>query len=188
VSRREPRRYYWAFGSNLCIDSMRNRCPGAKPIKPLILNNGALTFRGVADVVHRDSHHVQGGLWSITLEDELNLDRFEGVSANFYMRRYFPMKIRGKERHVLFYQMRTHRGIMPPSEGYLDTIMQGYRDFGLDLKYLHVAVYESWGNKHVTPMLRERHIRRGEPRLARPERVREHILQDYWGVVGANVA
>jgi hypothetical protein len=58
------------------------------------------------------------------------------------------------------------RGIMPPAEGYIDTIIRGYEYFGLDLSLLNKALEESWEDKNVTQHLRERHIRRGRPALA----------------------
>lgn len=159
--------FYWAYGSNLNVEAMRRRCPAARQVKQMFVTDAALVFRGVADVTHRKGNMVPGGLWEITHKCEEVLDRYEGVNSRFYLKRYLPVKFKGKVRDCLFYQMRASNGVMPPSEYYLETIEQGYRDFGLDLAYLDVALQESWGSKEVTDWLANRHVRKGQPKLAR---------------------
>jgi gamma-glutamylcyclotransferase (GGCT)/AIG2-like uncharacterized protein YtfP len=161
------RTLYWAYGSNLNVAAMKRRCPKAKKFEALTVEDGALVFRGVADVVVRKGSQVKGGLWWITKECEANLDMYEGVAGGLYLKRYLLLKVKGKEQRALYYVMRTDRGVMPPNEHYLETIAQGYRDFGLDLAYLDVALHESWRDKKVTPLLRERHDRKHRPSLAR---------------------
>jgi hypothetical protein len=161
---------YWAYGSNLCVEAMKRRCPAAKKVRGnLVVQDAALVFRGVADVVYREGYAVQGGLWRITRECEEALDTYEGVAAKLYMKKYLKLKVNGRVEYALFYQMSISRGVMPPSEAYLATIAQGYKDFGLDLEHLELAVQESWDDKKVTQRLRRRHLMRGAPRLARPE-------------------
>jgi hypothetical protein len=159
---------YWAYGSNLCVASMRRRCPDAKKIGKLFVDDATLVFRSVADVTVLEGSVVPGGLWEISRSDERSLDMYEGVASGFYLKRYLTVQ-RGKRKpeQVLFYQMSTSRGIMPPSDGYLDTIAQGYRDFGLPLEALDEFLAAAWSDKKVTPMLRERHLRKGRPTLAR---------------------
>jgi len=159
--------YYWAYGSNLNVNQMRLRCPGAVQVSPLILEDGMLVFRNVADVTAIRGRKIAGGLWKITPEHEATLDKNEGVASRWYLKRYILIEVDGKKHDCLFYQMRISTGIMPPTEAYLDCIIQGYRDFNLDLNLLDAALHESWSNKQLTPLLRERHSRRGSPRLAR---------------------
>jgi gamma-glutamylcyclotransferase (GGCT)/AIG2-like uncharacterized protein YtfP len=162
--------YYWAYGSNLSKRAMMRRCPAARPVAPLVLE-GALVFRGVADVIGRKGSKVAGGLWLITPECEHSLDRYEGVSARLYNKEYLTLEIDGKVQQVLYYQMTDTHGVMPPSEGYLDVIMEGYRDFGLDIALLDNALHRAWGHKRKTPFLRERRKRRGGGRLATPDQL-----------------
>lgn len=161
-------RYYWAYGSNLCRASMRRRCPGARFVGRLDVQDARLVFRGVADVVVDKGSFVPGGLWSITPEDERELDHYEGVASRFYLKRYLRMNVGDRVRKILFYQMRMSTGVMPPSQAYLDVIARGYGDFGLPLEVLDAAVVASWGDKEVTPVLRARHDRKGRPTLAQP--------------------
>ena len=158
--------FYWAYGSNLSEEAMtgeHGRCKGAIKIQRLTLNDGALVFRGVADVVARKGATVHGGLWWINREHEATLDAYEGVRSQFYLKRYLRLRFAGIEKPYpcLYYTMTMRRGVMPPSEGYLQTLVEGYRDFDLPLEALEQALTESWEDKTPTPLLRERHKRRG---------------------------
>lgn len=159
--------FYWAYGSNLSIRQMLRRCPRAIKYGPMSVKDCALVFRGVADVTVRKDCTTPGGLWQITPECERSLDQFEGVASRVYMKRYFRITIQDKKYTCLFYQMRASRGIMPPSISYLDTIAQGYADFGLDPSILNTYLQESWEAKELTEHLLDRHERRGSPQLAR---------------------
>jgi hypothetical protein len=154
---------YFAFGSNLNIEAMARRCPKARKVGPFKLSHARLVFRGVADIEYHKTGKCPGGLWEITRECEKALDRYEGVSTGLYQKVYLKARIRdtGQVKNILVYQMCCD-GIMPPDESYLNTIAQGYRDFGLDLAYLDRALQRSWSGKDKTPYLRKRRERRQE--------------------------
>ena len=158
---------YWAYGSNLNIAHMARRCPKAVKVRPLIVGDAALVFRHVADVTDRVGCVVPGGLWRITRQCEASLDVYEGVASRLYLKRELEMKVDGVYEQVLFYQMRESVGVMPPGDSYLGTIVQGYKDFGLDLEILDGYLAESWGEKKITEVLARRRISRGEATLAR---------------------
>lgn len=182
--RREERRLYWAYGSNLCVADMQRRCPKAEQYRRLYVNNGLLVFRGVADVESssRRDDVVAGGLWWITRECEEALDRYEGnrgdasvfnskpwrwhQNAGLYVKAFLTLEVDGEKMPCLFYKMTSH-GVMPPWESYLETIVEGYRDFGLPLSYLDQAVMRSWSQKDRTPDLTRRWVAKGQPSLAR---------------------
>jgi hypothetical protein len=157
---------YWAYGSNLNVRQMRVRCPRAEKFERLYMADGALVFRGVADVEGREGSTVAGGLWKITADCERALDTYEGVGAGFYVKRYVTLRVAGEVQECLFYKMR-ERGIFPPSEMYLASIAEGYEDFGLDVDLLKAAVEQSWSDKDKTPDMRRRYRRKGQPSLAR---------------------
>lgn len=157
---------YWCYGSNLNVEQMKIRCPRAKFKGPLTVFDAALVFRGVADVTVREGSFVPGGLWSITKRCEAELDRYEGVASGIYNKRYFHLRRNKQVVDVLFYQMRTSRGVMPPSRYYLNTIAQGYKDFGLDLDVLAKYLEESWARKELTEDMLVRYEAKGRPTLA----------------------
>jgi hypothetical protein len=135
-------RMYFAFGSNLNVRDMRHRCPGAVPHDSALVENGRLVFRGVADVACEMGYRVPVGVWKITPENERALDRYEGVGAGFYEKYDIPY---GDDKALIYFM--TAEGIFPPSQHYVDTIRQGYRDFGLDEKYLDAAVAHAYLRK-----------------------------------------
>lgn len=163
----KDRIFYWAYGSNLSVRQMRKRCPQATKFGPMEVKEAALVFRYYADVTIAENKSVPGGLWQITTDCERALDVYEGVASKNYLKRYFRITIEKKQYTCLFYQMRTSKGVMPPSEGYVDTIAEGYQDFGLDLGVLEAYLQDAWDAKHVTDFLAQKHERRGSPRLAR---------------------
>lgn len=154
-------RYYWAYGSNLNVAHMAERCPGAVQYKALALPNGALMFRGVADVVLRKGSTVHGGLWQITRACEAALDRYEGIKSGLYRKCYLTLKIRGDVVSCLYYKMNQTPGFYPPDGAYIDCIAQGYRDFGLPLDALNDALVETAECKRPSEYFRARHKRRG---------------------------
>ena len=167
--RREPSAaLYWAYGSNLNVRQMARRCPDARKVKSLPVYGAKMVFRGVADVQITDNPAdvALGGLWRITRRCEDALDRYEGVKSGLYTKEYFY--IRDKSRHyhkVLYYKMASD-GIFPPDEIYLNCIVQGYLDFGLDMTKLDAAVRHSWDDKNKTDDMRQRFLR-NRPVLAK---------------------
>ena len=158
------RTLYWAYGANLNVEAMRHRCPGARKIKKLCLPYGRLTFRGVADceLVDDPTSVIQGGVWSITPDDELKLDDFEGFPKG-YTKSYIKVKRNGRPEKVMFYKMNLRDDELkyqgPPYGGYYEGIVQGYRDFGLDEAYLLEALERSWDQKNWSEKMRERWMR-----------------------------
>ena len=72
---------YFAYGANLNLAGMNYRCPNAKPIKKLILQNWELGFSGVATIKPKLGSHVHGALWLLTKKCEDSLDVFEGYPS-----------------------------------------------------------------------------------------------------------
>ncbi len=141
---------YFAYGSNLNVRQMALRCPDAEKVGPADLRDHRLVFKGVADVIPARGVTVRGGLWKITPECEVALDRYEGVKSGLYRRVWVDVQTRQGTSKALCYRM--NRGeYAPPMEYYLDTIIQGFRDFGLHPRSLRDAVIytgdmmDQWG-------------------------------------------
>lgn len=166
---------YWAYGSNLNKQQMLHRCPAAVPLEALTVENLILRFRGVADVAYRTGARCEGALWAITRECEKALDEYEGVGpagfSGLYRKCYFDYldPETGETHKVLYYKMNRH-GIMPPSEGYLDCIIEGYADFDIDTRRLRKAVEHSWRRKDLSGFMAYRWQKAGKPKMARIER------------------
>ena len=97
---------YFAYGANLNIANMAQRCPSAVAIEPFYLHDYRLMFSGVATIEPAEGARVPGALWAIT-------------EACDVMNSAAPDE---------------------PGASYLETIAQGYEDFGLGLDDLWAAV------------------------------------------------
>ena len=121
---------YLAYGANLNLAEMKFRCPNAKPIKKLILQNWELGFSGVATIRPRPGSHVHGALWQLTKACEDSLDVFEGYPS-LYRKIWLEQ---GGIEFMAYVMNRTDP--RRPSQGYLDTITEGYRDWRLPVANL----------------------------------------------------
>ena len=134
---------YLAYGSNLDKGQMKQRCPYAKPLGKLMIPNYRLVFRGVADIIPAKGFQVPVGVWEITERCEASLDMYEGVSHGLYRKEYFHSigkQFWGEtETDFLTYVM-NRDGLRMPPHGYLEGIQRGYRDFGIDQRFLEEAL------------------------------------------------
>ena len=141
------RRYYLAYGSNLNIQQMSVRCPLAKPVGDVVLKDYELLFRGnhgsaVATVEPKDGAVVPCALWLITAKDEAALDVYEGY-PHFYRKEMVSVQLGKRSMRVMVYVMNDGHAIALPSMGYLRTILDGYKDFGLGTVALDRALRQS---------------------------------------------
>ncbi len=138
------RKYYLAYGSNLNVDQMLRRCPGAIKIGTATLNGYRITFRGnsrsgVANIEPRKGSSVPVGIWSITESDERELDRYEGY-PHLYYKETFMIKLPDlRTVSAIAYIMTPGRLWAQPSPYYLSIIKQGYKDFGFQPRNLLYA-------------------------------------------------
>ena len=159
---------YFAYGSNLNIRHMNSRCPDADPIGKFTMNKSRLVFRHVADCVFDEQASCIGALWKITPACERRLDVVEGVAGGFYRKEFVDLddaQAYEGEKRIMMYVMNSD-GIFPPALAYLDTIRQGYKDFGIPLKQLEEAVTHSHDKQNPSHHERQRYARKGRPRLA----------------------
>ena len=130
--------YYFAYGSNLHHLQMKRRCPNCRFIKKIILHNYNLTFRskyGAADIEKKMGKKVYGALYIISKSAEKKLDVYEEFPS-LYKKMYF----KHQDKKVMTYIMTKKAKIVPPTNRYLDTIKQGYKDCKLNLKSLNAAL------------------------------------------------
>jgi hypothetical protein len=77
---KEKTKLYFAYGSNLNLTQMAQRCPDARQLGATYIPNWRLVFRGVADIEPTRSNDVllPVGVWEITKRCEEQLDIYEG--------------------------------------------------------------------------------------------------------------
>ena len=134
-------KYYLAYGSNLHLTQMAQRCRDAKGIAPIHLPNFRLVFRGVADIEPHKGSVVHGAVYEISEADERALDRYEGYPT-MYRKEYISAKLRGEPVVIMYYTMNNDR-ISPPSNGYYNTIDTGFENWKLDKQHLIAALDHS---------------------------------------------
>lgn len=82
--------FYFAFGSNMLRQRLARRCPSARALRPVILENHAFTFSkigrdgsGKATVVEQDASLVYGVLYTLDAREIDVLDTYEGRGKGY---------------------------------------------------------------------------------------------------------
>lgn len=151
------KRYYIAYGSNLNTLQMQMRCPTARVIGTGVIRDYRLLFKGSRTGAYLTIEPSEGGLvpvavWSVTAEDELALDRYEGF-PRFYYKAEMEVRVTGirsgakSRRKGFVYIMDESRPLATPTKYYMDVCRNGYRTFGFDEEILKEALRISRENK-----------------------------------------
>ena len=144
------KRYYIAYGSNLNIDQMSYRCPGARVVGTSKIPDFQLLFKGSKSGAYLTIEPKKGAkvpvaVWEVTADDELSLDRYEGY-PNFYYKAEVEIPVicisdrRVRKLKAFIYIMHEEREIGVPSQRYVDICLDGYEAFGFDENYLYEAL------------------------------------------------
>ncbi|PKL24839.1 MAG: gamma-glutamylcyclotransferase [Spirochaetae bacterium HGW-Spirochaetae-2] len=138
------KKVYLAYGSNLNLEQMGERCPDAAVIGTTILHDYHLVFRGgrhsgVATIEMKRGASVPVLLWQITEKCEKALDRYEG-HPHLYRKKRLMVNLDGDELVAMAYVMNEGPPLAMPDTYYYATILHGYRDCGFDEAILKQAV------------------------------------------------
>lgn len=145
------KKYYLAYGSNLNLGQMFNRCPGAKPIGIINLKDYRLVYKGSMDgfsyltIEKCDGYNVPLGLFEVSYLDIYFLDKYEGYPS-FYSKCYIPIKINDENKKALIYVMNQDFDYHIPSEEYVNTCIEGYNYFDFDKSILDKALTDTFEN------------------------------------------
>ena len=143
--------YYLAYGSNLNLEEMKFRCPTAKAIGTVMLDNYKLVYKGKTDdfsyltIEECEGTYGPLGLYEISHSDIFSLDRYEGYPS-LYSKRYVSVKISDKEEQALIYVMKPLFDYHLPSDEYVEICSKGYKDFGFDQEVLKLALTDTIKN------------------------------------------
>lgn len=135
--------YYVAYGNNLHLKDMKRRCPDACVVGSAILKNTMLVFRGTngeswLNVEPSENEHVPVGIWQIKPSDEASMDIYEAY-PDLYDKKMITVQLKDKTVKAMIYIMNEGYPEAIPSHTYLETCMEGYRDFGFDVDILQKA-------------------------------------------------
>ena len=129
---------YFDYGSNLHHLQIKRRCKDIIFLKKINLKDFRITFRSkyrAADIELKKNSIVPGGLFEISKSDEKKLDIYEDYPT-LYKKHYFYYY--GKK--VMTYLMVKKTSFKFPTERYLNIVKRGYKDCGLNKKYLYQAL------------------------------------------------
>ena len=140
-------RLYIAYGSNMNLEQMKRRCPGAEVIGTAFLENYRLLFRGGSGCAVATIEPFIGGsvpllAWRITPQDEAALDIYEGF-PRLYRKENLNIRLNGKPVSAMVYIMNEGRPLGQPSAFYYYTILEGYEIAGFDSAVLKKATEDS---------------------------------------------
>src|SRR3954462_14243450 len=155
------RMWYFAYGSNLNSRAVAewarhhgHRPPAMKPGKPAVLDNYRLCFPifseywggGIADIVYDPGKYVAGVLFELSDTEMSVLDQKvnrKQDSAGKEMGTYKRIEVKvaplgkGEPVHALTYQgISADRFHIPPTQHYMDLVIQGSYSFGLSIMWI----------------------------------------------------
>ena len=137
-------KYYLAYGSNLNLKQMVNRCKDAKLVGTTILKNFRLAYKGDCDgysyltIEPKEGSFVPLGIYIINVLDEYKLNKYEGYPF-LYHKKYINIIVDNKIKKALIYIMNDEFDYHIPSQSYIDICKEGYRDFEFDENILDDA-------------------------------------------------
>lgn len=144
------KKYYIAYGSNLSVEQMADRCPDAKVVGTAILYGCQLLFKGCATIEPNPEKNTPVLVWEISERDEQRLDRYEGFPSFYYKKdlkvETFPMD--GGEPVMLtamVYIMDEKHICGMPSPYYYKVLKDGYEAFHFPMHVLTQALKDSIG-------------------------------------------
>ncbi|KAK1756707.1 hypothetical protein QBC47DRAFT_168629 [Echria macrotheca] len=110
---------YFAYGSNLHVAQMAQRCPESVFLGRAVLTGyrWQINQRGVANVVPSETDSVEGLVYLVKPKDERALDRSEGVSKGFYQRRFLPVVLETHRSLARLKSSRLARVLAPEAPG-----------------------------------------------------------------------
>ena len=126
---------YFAYGMNTNQDEMAYRCPGAHSLGHARLIDHAFRFAVHADVVPCEGSYVDGVLWRITDRDLDSLDQLEGYPT-YYGRDSLRVSIESRIVQAVCYSMQPGRLDSPPSDSYMNMVLEGYEQHRIPTEQL----------------------------------------------------
>jgi hypothetical protein len=139
---------YVAYGSNLNLAQMEHRCPDARIVGKGVVQNYGIKYRGsktgaYATIIKEKGKTVPVLVWSISGQDERNLDIYEGFPRFYYKKQVTVQMENGKRIRAMAYIMFDAAKPGIPSDYYIRTILEGYIANKLDINVLLASLDEN---------------------------------------------
>ena len=145
--------FHFGYGSNLNQGFLRQYCPGAEFVMKAYLPNYEVQFRfwskrrqgGISTIIEKPGGLVHGVIYDVPEEELLDLDVLESVPQGLYRREAFlVLGEDGGWHEADLYRVARPQGPFSPSRGYVELMLSGAREHGLDPGYIKKieALYE----------------------------------------------
>jgi gamma-glutamylcyclotransferase (GGCT)/AIG2-like uncharacterized protein YtfP len=134
---------YFAYASNMNHAQMKERCPGGRFLKLVVLDGYRLVYDGysvsrqgaTANIVKSEVDSVRGALFEITEKDKLSLDSREGYPLE-YDRKVVQVKDPQGAAYAAMTYFRPGRALGKPHPDYERVVLDGARDCKLPEEYV----------------------------------------------------
>ena len=136
---------YVAYGSNLNVMQMGQRCPDAEVYGVGRIEGYRLVFKALGEYAYATiepckDEYVPVAVWSISVRDEFRLDRYEGYPTHYTKQTIEVILSDGSIIEGMVYIMNTNAVSKVPTRSYFDCVLIGYGNFELDVQKL----YQAW--------------------------------------------
>ena len=145
--------YYIAYGSNLSVEQMAQRCPDARIVGQAVLEDWELAFHGCATILPNKGKNTPVLVWEISAGDEKNLDIYEGF-PHYYRKENMTVEVVSKDAEpmtvtAMVYIMEHDYGQKMPSLYYYRVLHDGYKAFHFPMHILEGALKKCTNNKKL---------------------------------------
>lgn len=143
---------YFAYGSNMSLAPMRERCPDAQNLGPALLpqHRFVIMANGYASVMPNASTQVHGVLWRISPRDLAALDDYEDVAGGLYRKEILPVTHGRRSVTALVYLGAETREGHPRKE-YMELVIEAARENGLPDDYIQALACHAPGDFSPRP-------------------------------------
>ncbi len=135
--------YYLAYGSNLNLSEMKEKCPFYKVIGRMFLYNYTLSFKGeeigFLTIEPKEGSVVPIGIFKVNKLFIKNLDMYEDYPY-LYNKKEIEFELYGKLVKGLIYIINDDFDYAMPNDYYFNCCKVGYNDFNFDDSYLKEAL------------------------------------------------
>ncbi|HEX9915527.1 MAG TPA: gamma-glutamylcyclotransferase family protein [Candidatus Bathyarchaeia archaeon] len=145
--------FHFGYGSNLNQGFLRQYCPSARFVMKAYLPNYEVQFRfwskrrqgGISTIIEKPGGLVHGVIYEVPEEELKVLDVLESVPQGLYRREAFlVLGEDGGWHEADLYRVARPQGPFTPSRGYVELMLSGAQEHGLDPGYIKKieALYE----------------------------------------------
>ena len=135
-------KYYIAYGIDICQEQMKRKCPDAELIGKAMLKDYALEFHGAVSVIPQKDTQVPVLIWKISEADEIRLDICKGIYEGIYQKETCGTEVDDRIIFGIIYMNHSSQ-VSLPKISYIQKIIHGYEQNGMDVNYIQEAVLKT---------------------------------------------